>query len=80
MDGEQRPLPGPVAACPAGQRLDARDVQADRFAEQQREEQVRLGSEHQPGHAPVSARLRAGEGQRTDGDIRIRALAVLGCA
>ena len=51
-------------------------MQADRFAEQQREEQVRLVAERQPGHAPAGARLRGGEGQRTDGDVRIRAFLV----
>jgi hypothetical protein len=51
-------------------------VQADRFAEQQREEQVRLVAERQPGRAAASARLRGGEGQRAGGDVRVRALGV----
>ena len=76
MGGEQRRLHRPVAGCPAGQRADARGVQADRFAEQHREEQVGLVAEHQPGHAPAGARLRGGEGQHAGGDVRVRALGV----
>ena len=66
MDGEQRPLPEPAAGGPASQRLDARDVQVDPFQQQQREEQVRLVAEQQPGNALAGARLGGGEGEPPD--------------
>ena len=34
-------------------------MQAERFQEQHREEQVRLVTEHQPGHTPAGAHLAA---------------------
>jgi hypothetical protein len=69
-------LTGESTSGLAGQRADARDVQADRFQQQQREEQVGLVPERQPGHAPAGARLGGGERQRADADVRVRAFGV----
>jgi hypothetical protein len=60
MNRDQRPLPEPAAGGPAGQPLDARDVQVDPFQQQQREEQVSLIAEHQPGQAAAGASLGPG--------------------
>src|SRR5216683_1680240 len=76
MGGEEHRLPGPVARGPAGQRADARDVDADRLTEQHREEQVRLVPVREPGHAPARARLGGGESQRADHDVGVRALLI----
>ena len=76
MDGEQPGLPGPVPGGPADQRADARHVQAGRFQQQQREEQVGLEAEHQPGQAPAGPRLGFAEGQHADRDVGVRAFLV----
>jgi hypothetical protein len=51
-------------------------MQVDPFQQQQREEQVRLVAEHQPGKAAAGASLGLAEGQRADGDVGVRVLSV----
>ncbi len=74
--GQQGRLQWPVAGGPAGQRADARCMQADRLAEQHREEQVRLVAVDQPGPRPSGASLGIGEGQGVEHDVGIGALGV----
>ena len=51
-------------------------MQADRFAEQQREEQIGLVAEDQPGQATAGLRLGRGESQHVHRDVWICAFGV----
>ena len=76
MHREQPRLPGPVTGGAAGQRPDAGHVQADRFQQQHREEQVGLKTERQPGQPRGLAGLGFGEGQHAYHDVGVRAFLV----
>src|SRR5262249_7159419 len=58
------------------QGADACYVQADRFAEEQWEEQVGLVAEDQPGQAPAGVRLGRGECQHAHRDVWVCAFSV----
>ena len=79
MDREQASLPGPAVGGPVpgtglGRPAEARasarigHVQAGCLQQQQREEQVSLETEHQPGQGPSRPRLGFAERQRADRD------------
>jgi hypothetical protein len=76
MHGEQPGLGRPVPGLRAGQRTGAGDVQGNPLQQQQREEQVGLIAEDQPGQAPARLRLGRSEGERPDPDVRVRAFLI----
>ena len=81
MDREQPDLPGPALGGPgqvlaAGQRVDARAVQADGLEQQHGYQQVSLVTEDQPLQAGTGPCAAAGEGQHADHDVGVLALGV----